>query len=107
MKRKPVVPRVAAATDIDQIVEHYADEAPASVALRFIDALEQAFDRVSRFPASGSPRYAHDGRPARPNELRLSYARVRNIAASCPNAARATSGSLSGASHAPLRSASR
>lgn len=47
MKRKPVSPRRLADEDVVG-------------ALGFIDALESAYDRISRHPATGSPRYAHE-----------------------------------------------
>ena len=60
MTGKPVVLRERARLDIDEAVEHYLAEAPAAVALAFIDALEEAFHRTGAHPASGSPRYARE-----------------------------------------------
>jgi len=57
---KPVIPRERAQQDIDAIIAHYLDGAGESVALGFVDALEQAFRHVAQHPASGSARYAHD-----------------------------------------------
>lgn len=57
---KPVVPRSAAARDVDEAIGHYLEDASDRVALRFIDALEQAFAHLARQPASGSPRYAQE-----------------------------------------------
>ncbi|WP_083782918.1 type II toxin-antitoxin system RelE/ParE family toxin [Aromatoleum aromaticum] len=36
------------------------EEGAASVALDFIDALEQAYTHIGRHPSTGSPRYAHE-----------------------------------------------
>lgn len=57
---KPVVPREQAKRDVDEIIEYYLNEGAAHAALGFIDALEQAFGHISRHPAAGSPRYAHE-----------------------------------------------
>ncbi|WP_199555979.1 type II toxin-antitoxin system RelE/ParE family toxin [Sandaracinobacteroides hominis] len=57
---KPVRPRAAARTDIDLAVDHYRDEAGAEIALRFVDALEQAYTRIGETPAAGSPRWSHE-----------------------------------------------
>ena len=60
MSGKPVVLRERAQSDIDEAVEHYLAEAGPSVALAFIDALEDALRRIGEQPAAGSPRYAHE-----------------------------------------------
>ena len=60
MKRKPIVPREQANRDVDAAVAYYLGEATAAVALGFIDAVERAYTRISRHPAAGSPRYAHE-----------------------------------------------
>lgn len=60
MKVKPVVPRVQAVRDVEEALAHYLTEASERVALRFIDALERAYARIGRHPASGSPRYARE-----------------------------------------------
>jgi len=57
---KPVVPRRQANRDVDEAIAHYLGEAAARAALGFIDALEQAYAHISRHPAAGSPRYAHE-----------------------------------------------
>ncbi len=60
MKAKPVVPRALACRDVDEAIGHYLGEGAAEVAMGLIDALEQAYTHISRHPASGSPRYAHE-----------------------------------------------
>ena len=60
MTGKPIVLREWARRDVDEAVEHYLAEAPATVTLAFIDALEEAFRRMGEHPASGSPRYARE-----------------------------------------------
>ena len=57
---KPVVPRQLAEQDIEDIFNGYLLEVGSDVAVSFVDALEQAIAHVSRHPASGSPRYAHE-----------------------------------------------
>jgi toxin ParE1/3/4 len=60
MKAKPVIPRALAKQDVDDALSHYISEEAEQAALGFIDALEQAYSRISRHPALGSPRYAHE-----------------------------------------------
>ncbi|MGO4391810.1 type II toxin-antitoxin system RelE/ParE family toxin [Variovorax sp. M-6] len=60
MKSKPAVPRARANLDVDEAIEHYLSEDAAQAALGFIDALSQAYERIGRNPAIGSPRYAHE-----------------------------------------------
>jgi len=61
---KPVVPRQTASRDIEEAVDYLAREAGLDVALRFIDAFEQACLHISSHPGSGSPRFGWDlGRP--------------------------------------------
>jgi len=60
VKVKPVVPREQANRDVDDAVAYYLDEGAASVALDFIDALEQAYTHIGRHPGTGSPRYGHE-----------------------------------------------
>ena len=60
MKSKPVIPRKQADVDIQEAFDHYLTEAGPEIALSFADALELAIAHVSRHPAAGSPRYAHE-----------------------------------------------
>lgn len=60
MTAKPVVSRELAHRDIDDAIAHYQLEGAEQAALGFIDALEQAYAHISRHPASGSLRYAHE-----------------------------------------------
>ena len=60
MKPKPVIPRELANRDVDEAIESYLSEDARRAALGFIDALEQAYFHIGRFPATGSPRYAHE-----------------------------------------------
>lgn len=60
MSLKPLIPREAANRDIEAAIEHYLVDAGEATALRFIDALENAYTHVSRHPSSGSPRYAQE-----------------------------------------------
>ena len=57
---KPVVPRAQADRDINAAVAYYLNEDSEQAALGFVDALEKAFAHLSRHPATGSPRYAHE-----------------------------------------------
>ncbi len=64
MTARPIVPRQRAVRDIDEAIAWYLGEgalsAAPSIALGFIDALEQAFIHISHAPAAGSPRYADE-----------------------------------------------
>lgn len=54
---KPVAPRAAAKRDAERIVSDYVDQAGVDVALRFVDALEDAYRFIANNPGAGSPRY--------------------------------------------------
>jgi toxin ParE1/3/4 len=54
---KRLVPRAAANFDIDSAFEHYLVTAGADIAEGFIDAVESAYAHISRYPATGSPRW--------------------------------------------------
>jgi len=56
---RPVVPRELASRDVDDAVAYHLKEGGEQAALGFIRALEKAFSHISRYPAAGSPRYAH------------------------------------------------
>ena len=60
MSDKPVIPRQLAHRDIDEALAYYLDAGAQHAALGFIDALEQAFALLARYPASGSAHYAHE-----------------------------------------------
>lgn len=60
MKCKPIIPRIIAQRDVDDAIDHYLNEASEQIALGFIDALEQAYKHITRHPATGSTRYAHE-----------------------------------------------
>lgn len=57
---KRVIPRQQAIRDIDVAIAYDVGEGEEKAALGFIDALELAFARLSRHPAAGSARYAHE-----------------------------------------------
>lgn len=60
MKSKPVIPRLLARRDADDAIDYCLREGTVDAALGFIQALEQAYAHIARYPASGSPRYAHE-----------------------------------------------
>lgn len=60
MKFKRLVPRRQASQDVDDAVDYYLREAGIDVALGFVDSLEIAYRHLSRYPQTGSPRYAHE-----------------------------------------------
>jgi toxin ParE1/3/4 len=59
MSGKPVIPRDLALADARSAVDYYLKEAGEATALSFVDALESAYDHLSRYPATSSFRYAH------------------------------------------------
>lgn len=60
MTRKPVIARALAAQDVEDALTYYLTEASETIALGFLDVLEQAYAHISRFPETGSSRYAHE-----------------------------------------------
>lgn len=60
MKLKPIIPRIVAQRDVEDAIDYYLNEASEQVALGFIAAIEQAYTRIARHPATGSTRYAHE-----------------------------------------------
>ena len=60
MKVKPVVARVRANIDIDEIIDYYLEVSAKEAAFGFIDALEHAYAHIGRHPRTGSLRYAHE-----------------------------------------------
>jgi toxin ParE1/3/4 len=57
---KPIVPRELANRDVENAIDYYLSENADQAALGFIDALEKAYTHISRHPATGSSRYAHE-----------------------------------------------
>jgi len=60
VKVKPVVPRERAIQDVDEAVVYYLKEGATSLALDFIDALEESYTHIGRYPGTGSPRFGHE-----------------------------------------------
>lgn len=58
-RQKAIVSRSVAQQDVSEAIDHYLGEGAEQAALGFVDELEKAFAHLSRQPASGSPRYAH------------------------------------------------
>ncbi|EAR20756.1 type II toxin-antitoxin system RelE/ParE family toxin [Nitrococcus mobilis] len=59
MKPKPIITRTQADRDVQDVIDYYWNEGAERAALAFIDALERAFQHISRHPTIGSTRYAH------------------------------------------------
>ena len=57
---KSVIPRQAAARDVEDSIGHYLLEGSERAAPGFINALEDGYRHIGRQPASGSSRYAHE-----------------------------------------------
>lgn len=60
MTAKPLVVRGAATRDVEQAIDYYLREAGEAVALRFVDALDNAYRVISRTPSIGSPVYGYE-----------------------------------------------
>jgi len=60
VSRKPVVLRRAAEDDIDAAIAYYLNEAGSDVAADFVEQLEDSTMKLSKQPAMGIPRYAHE-----------------------------------------------
>ena len=57
---KPVVPRVLAEDDLDRACDHYLTNGGTDVVVDFLHEFESAVVFISRFPATGSPRYGYE-----------------------------------------------
>jgi toxin ParE1/3/4 len=57
---RPLVLRELAQQDIDEAIAYYQAESGEPLALRFIDALQEAFRRLGTHPGIGSLRYAYE-----------------------------------------------
>jgi toxin ParE1/3/4 len=57
---KPVIPRQRAVDDIGEAIGWCLAERSRSAALAFVAALERAYTRIGRHPATGSLRYAQE-----------------------------------------------
>jgi len=55
---KPVFYSVCAHQDIKEAILYYEEEAGFVVANDFVDALEEAIERIATWPSSGSPLFA-------------------------------------------------
>ncbi len=60
MNARPVVLRDLAQQDIDEAIAHYQAEGGDPLALRLIDAVQQAFRRIGSHPGIGSLRYSYE-----------------------------------------------
>jgi toxin ParE1/3/4 len=60
MSKKRFIPHRYAVQDEEEIVQYYEQTPSAQIALSFINALDQAFSKLSRFPQMGSPRPEYD-----------------------------------------------
>lgn len=60
MNPKPVVPRLLAQQDVNDVLDFYLAEQAERAALGFIDALELTYRHIGLHPATGSPRHAHE-----------------------------------------------
>jgi toxin ParE1/3/4 len=61
MKSKPVVPTRQAQQDLEAGIDYYLfEEGSEAAALGLITAVEEAFQRLGKNPAMGSPRYAYE-----------------------------------------------
>jgi toxin ParE1/3/4 len=60
VRAKAVIPRRLASRDIEAAIDHYLSEGAATAAMDFVHSVETAYAHISRQPAFGSPRYAHE-----------------------------------------------
>jgi len=52
--------REVARRDVEDIVDDYASEGGAALALRFVGAFERTLRLIARHPAAGSPRFGYE-----------------------------------------------
>ena len=60
MSIKQVLPRDRANRDVDDAVSTYLNQHAEEAALGLVDAIEDAYALLSRYPAIGASRYAHE-----------------------------------------------
>lgn len=60
MSGRVVVLRRTARQDVDEAVDFYIGQGAHDAAFRLVDELETDFKHLSRFPETGSPRYAQE-----------------------------------------------
>ena len=60
MINKRFIPHRFAVEDEEEIVHYYEQTSSEQVSLGFINALDQAFSQLSRYPHMGSPRPEYD-----------------------------------------------
>ena len=60
MSHKPVILRELARRDVGQALDYYIGQQAYDEARHFVDRLAEAFDHLSRYPESGSQRYAQE-----------------------------------------------
>ena len=60
MSNKRFIPHRFAVEDEEEIVHYYEQTSSEQVSLGFINALDQAFSQLSRYPHMGSPRPEYD-----------------------------------------------
>jgi toxin ParE1/3/4 len=56
---KAIVRRLSEQLDVEEAIDFYRLEAGQTVAIGFVDALQQAYRLISEQPGAGSSRYAH------------------------------------------------
>ena len=55
---KPAIQRAQAQRDVTQAFDYYLDTAGTAIAIDFVQDMDACMQRIERFPAAGSPRYA-------------------------------------------------
>jgi toxin ParE1/3/4 len=60
MSKKRFIPHRFAVKDEEEIVQYYEQTSSELTALDFINALDQAFSQLGRYPQMGSPRPEYD-----------------------------------------------
>ena len=60
MSKKRFIPHRYAVQDEEEIVQYYEQTSSEQIAISFINALDQAFSKLSRYPQMGSPRPEYD-----------------------------------------------
>ncbi|MEQ1607175.1 MAG: type II toxin-antitoxin system RelE/ParE family toxin [Pyrinomonadaceae bacterium] len=57
---KPVIPRMQAEDDLDQICEHFLSAAGTDAVVDCLLDFDKAIALISQFPGTGSPRYGYE-----------------------------------------------
>ncbi|WFP76318.1 type II toxin-antitoxin system RelE/ParE family toxin [Mesorhizobium sp. WSM4906] len=60
MATKAIIPRNLALRDIEDAIDYYAREVGSHMALGYVEDLQNTYELIATYPASGSPRHGYE-----------------------------------------------